>query len=789
MALKLGELVAIISADDSKFRKTLAGVKTGLEGVAKFAGFGALAGSATTFAAALAPAVGAVAAAPAAFAAATVASFGLQMALEGVGDTLGAALVGDTEEFKEALNELPPSARAVVAELGVAFGGLQKRVQEAAFRPMREQARGLGDELRGPVQDGMSQVGAALGRIGAGLLDVARERRSVGFLRDLFNWTAGAIDGVGQGIPPLVRGLRDLAGVGLEFVDRGAANLGELMARAGRWLSDIARSGRATEWIENAVDRLRSLGAIVTNLGVGLGAIFSQAGADAGNLLGSLEQITARFAEWAQSAEGQQAAANVFGTLNQTASELAAVLPLLVGPLGLLVDMLEALPGGTEGTAAQFLAWSIAAGLITSKLGPLAVGLGKVGGAAVDLGGKLKNSEALRNFGSRLADMASSAGRWATNLAASAGRAAASFAVSAAKMTASAVATGARVAGTWAMMAARAMLAALRMAASWVIAMGPVGWAIAAVAGLVVAIVANWDKVKAATLAVWDWVWGKIQAVSGFIADLFMRWHPLGIIISNWDKIKNAAGKSFDWIRDKIARFSAWVGNLFTNFGPAGRLVAAFGRMRDGVVDRVARLVDWLRDLPSRILRAVGDLGSLLYGTGRNIVVGLWNGLVGMGRWLYDRLWSWIRSVIPDPIERALGIDSPSRVMAGYGRDIAQGLAVGIGKSAPLVARASRDLAGVADREMSRARTGLVALAPRMADQAHRARVPRTDLVGRAPDSSRFTRRGDGRTEIIVRFESDDADLLRRIRRQVRVVGGGNVQLAFGATSQGVRTS
>ncbi|WP_276730462.1 tail tape measure protein [Bacillus sp. (in: firmicutes)] len=72
-------------------------------------------------------------------------------------------------------------------------------------------------------------------------------------------------------------------------------------------------------------------------------------------------------------------------------------------------------------------------------------------------------------------------------------------------------------------LAAQAAANAARMAASWVIAMGPIGWITAAVVGLVVLIIANWDKIKAYTVKVWG-------AVSKWLS-------------SAWTGIKNAASK------------------------------------------------------------------------------------------------------------------------------------------------------------------------------------------------------------------------------------------------------
>jgi phage-related protein len=63
----------------------------------------------------------------------------------------------------------------------------------------------------------------------------------------------------------------------------------------------------------------------------------------------------------------------------------------------------------------------------------------------------------------------------------------------------------------------RALMWAARMALSWVIAMGPIGWAIAAVVGLVVLVIANWDKVKKWTVKIWSAVWGWIKDIASKI--------------------------------------------------------------------------------------------------------------------------------------------------------------------------------------------------------------------------------------------------------------------------------
>lgn len=124
---------------------------------------------------------------------------------------------------------------------------------------------------------------------------------------------------------------------------------------------------------------------------------------------------------------------------------------------------------------------------------------------------------------------------------------------------AAAVAAAARVVAAWVLMGVQSMIRAAQMAAAWIIAMGPVGWIIAAVVGLVALIIANWDTVKQWTLAAWDWIWNKIKAVVGFMVDLFMNFTLPGLIISHWDTIKNATKAAWDWVLNAIKTVWEWI--------------------------------------------------------------------------------------------------------------------------------------------------------------------------------------------------------------------------------------
>ncbi|MFI6860191.1 phage tail tape measure protein [Streptomyces sp. NPDC050421] len=213
------------------------------------------------------------------------------------------------------------------------------------------------------------------------------------------------------------------------------------------------------------------------------------------------------------------------------------------------------------------------------------------------------------------------------------------------------VGSAARVVGAWVVMGVQSMIQGARMAAAWVVAMGPVGWVIAAIVGLAAIIFLNWDKIKSATAAAWNWIWGKIKGI----------------------------GKSI------ISTISGFV------YGA----LRAWDNLKFSIIMKVIQLAKYVSGLPAKIRGALGSLGSLLLEKGRNIVQGLWNGIKGMGSWIKGKLIGWAKDMIPGPIAKALGIHSPSKVTKEQGRWIARGLIDGLTGSASQVKSAAAKLAGM----------------------------------------------------------------------------------------------
>ncbi|MFD7064402.1 phage tail tape measure protein [Streptomyces sp. NPDC059906] len=228
----------------------------------------------------------------------------------------------------------------------------------------------------------------------------------------------------------------------------------------------------------------------------------------------------------------------------------------------------------------------------------------------------------------------------------------------------------------------KALWAGMQMARAWVLGLGPIGWIGLTIAGLVILIIAYWDDVKKYTLIAWDWVVGKlIWAKDGVLEAISFLGAVPGMVSDFFGDAKDYAVKK---TLELLAWCSALPGRIGSAISGLGSLLwsragIAWQKFRDGTTRKVLSMISWVSGLPGRIASAIGDLNSLLYSKGMDIVFGLWNGIKSMRSWLKSTLMSWAKDLIPGPIAKALGINSPSKVMRDrIGRWIPAGVVEGI---------------------------------------------------------------------------------------------------------------
>lgn len=136
-----------------------------------------------------------------------------------------------------------------------------------------------------------------------------------------------------------------------------------------------------------------------------------------------------------------------------------------------------------------------------------------------------------------------------------------------------------------------------------------------------------------------------------------------------------------------IQSFVAWITRL--DWGAIGRAIGgAFQFAWNAVVHFVGDILQRTLAMPRQILSALGNFGSLLYNAGRDLIIGLWNGISAMGGWLWNKVKQFAVDNTIGAFKRALSIGSPSQVAADeVGQPIAQGIGVGVGQGIPDIAR------------------------------------------------------------------------------------------------------
>jgi TP901 family phage tail tape measure protein len=164
-----------------------------------------------------------------------------------------------------------------------------------------------------------------------------------------------------------------------------------------------------------------------------------------------------------------------------------------------------------------------------------------------------------------------------------------------------------------------------------------------------------------------------IVALIAIIVLLVKNWDTV-IEVSKkvWENIKEWFGKAYEFVKEAIGKAISWVKEnwpliLAILTGPIGLAIKA-------IVDNFDKIKDKAGEIIAKIKNIFGDLPETMLNVGKNIVMGLWNGMQNMVGWLRDKVTGFFKNLLPSWAEKALGIASPSKVFASIGKNIIGGL-------------------------------------------------------------------------------------------------------------------
>ncbi|SUA58120.1 phage tail tape measure protein [Oligella urethralis] len=184
-----------------------------------------------------------------------------------------------------------------------------------------------------------------------------------------------------------------------------------------------------------------------------------------------------------------------------------------------------------------------------------------------------------------------------------------------------------------------------------------------------------WEPIKAFFSKLWSGVknifantWVAIKRIfsTGVSAiKTVFSWSPLGLVINNWGTIKNYAKELWDSVK---SYFGAGIGALKEVILGWSPIQSFKTSMNDAL--------SWFKGLSDKFA-----------GFGKDMMHGLVNGIKNMGGAVKEAI-SGVGESTVGWFKEKLGINSPSRVFAGLGHGIGEGVALGVGRSSRLAINA-----------------------------------------------------------------------------------------------------
>ena len=152
-----------------------------------------------------------------------------------------------------------------------------------------------------------------------------------------------------------------------------------------------------------------------------------------------------------------------------------------------------------------------------------------------------------------------------------------------------------------------------------------------------------WTALTQVIAKIGQWITGMGTQVATGVPSLINR-------IGTW--FSQLPGKIWNALLAALQNVQKWCANLIST---AGTEIPKF----------VESVVGFMQQLPGKML----DIG-------KNIVYGIWNGITGATKWLWDHITGWCNDLV-DGFKKGLGIHSPSKLFADV---IGKNLALGIGQ-------------------------------------------------------------------------------------------------------------
>lgn len=148
----------------------------------------------------------------------------------------------------------------------------------------------------------------------------------------------------------------------------------------------------------------------------------------------------------------------------------------------------------------------------------------------------------------------------------------------------------------------------------------------------------------------------------------------ISIIIALSEGLINALPKLIEKAPEIIAKLvTAIVTNAPKLLEAALTLIVTLAK---GLITSIPQLVGKIPEIITAIIKGFASGASRILDIGKNIVEGVWQGIKNAAKWLKDKIFGFFDGIIGG-VKDFLGIHSPSKVFAGIGGYMAEGLGEG----------------------------------------------------------------------------------------------------------------
>ena len=191
----------------------------------------------------------------------------------------------------------------------------------------------------------------------------------------------------------------------------------------------------------------------------------------------------------------------------------------------------------------------------------------------------------------------------------------------------------------------------------------------------------SFERMRSAFETAWNFIKATAVAAVQFVIDVIITgFNIIQLIFETiWEIIKAIFQGAWEFLKAIVEGAIRVIIAIITgNFAAIPSIIGdAMQRAYDAAKGALDRLIEIIRDLPGKIVSALGDLGGLLYGAGQSIVQGLINGIMSMGGWLQEQARSIANSAL-QAAKNALGVKSPSTKMMVVGEQFGEGFVIGV---------------------------------------------------------------------------------------------------------------